>query len=90
MRVEVSRTRGHAGVVLLRLGDDGAYDVHKAPADSTFEAQEPFPLPFDPAGLLEDRRGMRVLRSFERVNLGRDELTDYVAFEKYGRMNTRD
>lgn len=55
MRVEVSYTKGHAEVVLLRLDEHGTYDVHaKALAGSTFETQEPFPLSFDPAELLED------------------------------------
>ncbi|ASU80603.1 hypothetical protein CDG81_22635 [Actinopolyspora erythraea] len=31
-----------------------------------------------------------VLRSFEKVNLERGELTGYVVFETYGRTNTRD
>ncbi|WP_017977205.1 hypothetical protein [Actinopolyspora halophila] len=38
--------------------------------------------------LLFDRTS-GVLRSFEKVNLSRDELTGYVVFEKYGRTNTR-
>ncbi|ASU80597.1 Uma2 family endonuclease [Actinopolyspora erythraea] len=55
MRVEVSYAKKHAEVVLLRLGDEGVYEVHaKALAGDTFETREPFPLRFDPAELLED------------------------------------
>ncbi len=55
MRVEVSYTKNHAEVVLLRLGQQGTYEVHaKALAGSTFETQTPFPLSFDPTELLED------------------------------------
>ncbi len=55
MRVEVSYTKGHAEIVLLRLDEHGTYEVHtKALAGSTFTTQEPFPLSFDPAELLED------------------------------------
>ncbi|RCW47162.1 Uma2 family endonuclease [Halopolyspora algeriensis] len=54
MRVEVSYTRRHAEVVLLRLDDD-SYRVHaKALVGSTFATELPFPLSFDPAELLED------------------------------------
>ncbi|PRW62786.1 hypothetical protein CEP50_13720 [Actinopolyspora mortivallis] len=55
MRVQVSYSKGHAEVVLRRLGEDGTYEVHaKALAGSTFETELPFPLSFDPAELLED------------------------------------
>ncbi|SDP74012.1 Endonuclease, Uma2 family (restriction endonuclease fold) [Actinopolyspora xinjiangensis] len=55
MRVEVSYAKNHAEITLLRLGDEGVYEVHaKALAGDTFETREPFPLSFDPAELLED------------------------------------
>ncbi len=55
MRVEVSCTKNHAEITLLRLAEHGTYEVHaKALAGSTFGTREPFPLSFDPAELLED------------------------------------
>lgn len=55
VRVEVSYTKNHAEITLLRLDEHGTYEVHaKALAGSTFEVREPFPLSFDPAELLED------------------------------------
>ncbi|GAA2811839.1 Uma2 family endonuclease [Saccharopolyspora taberi] len=53
MRVEISYARQRVEAELLRL-EDGAYRDHaKALDGQRFETEEPFPLAFDPAELLE-------------------------------------